>query len=303
MNLTESLRIALTSLVINRLRAVLTTLGIIIGVGAVVGLTSLGRGVEQYVAQQFEDLGANTLTVSSTTPSSGTRTEVQPITDKEGEAIARLPGVEQVAMQYTVTGTLVAGTESVDIALNGVTPGYAEVNNWFPRGDGGRFINQTDLNDAARVVVLGTTTVEDLFGDPAFNPINLPVQINGRIFTIIGVMEERAAAGPFDQNEVAFIPISTAQTRLDNARVRGGAYEVSQLQVQVESEEAVEAATQAIEAYLTDAHDIVYAGDEDFSVGSQADLLSSITQVTVILTVFLGGVAGISLLVGGAQPD
>ena len=115
MNLTESFRIALTSLVINRLRAVLTTLGIIIGVGAVVGLTSLGRGVEQYVAQQFEDLGVNLLTVSSATPSSSTRTEVQPISDEEGAAIARLPGVRQVAMQYNVTGTLEVGVESVNL--------------------------------------------------------------------------------------------------------------------------------------------------------------------------------------------
>jgi putative ABC transport system permease protein len=125
------------------------------------------------------------------------------------------------------------------------------------------------------------------------------LQINGRIFTVIGVMEERAASGPFDENSAAFIPITTAQTRLDNARVRGGAYEVAQIQVQVESEEAVETTTQAIEAYLTEAHDIVYAGDEDFTVGSQSSLLSSITDITSILTLFLGGVAGISLLVGG----
>ncbi len=299
MNLTESLRIALTSLVINRLRAVLTTLGIIIGVGAVVGLTSLGRGVEQYVAQQFEDLGANLLTVSSTTPSSGTRTETQPLTDKEGEAIARLSGVRQVAMQYNVSGTLVAGTESVDISLNGVTPSYAEVNNWFPRADGGRFISQQDLNNTARVIVLGESVVEDLYGDSDFNPINLPLQVNGRIFTVVGVMEDRAAAGPSDQNAVAFIPITTAQTRLDDARVRGGAYEVSQIQVQVESEEAIEATTRVIEDYLTEAHGIIYAGDEDFSVGGQSGLQSSLTQITSILTLFLGGVAGISLLVGG----
>jgi putative ABC transport system permease protein len=297
MNLTESFRIALTSLVINRLRAVLTTLGIIIGVGAVVGLTSLGRGVEQYVAQQFEDLGVNLLMVSSATPSSSTRTEVQPITDEEGAAIARLPGVRQVAMQYNVSGTLEVGAESVNLSLNGITPSYSPVNNWFPQG--GRFINQTDVNDAARVVVLGTTTVEELYGSTDFNPLGLQLQINGRIFTVIGVMEERSAAGPFDLNEVAMIPITTAQTRLDDARVRGGAYEVSQIQVQVESDELMDATSQAVEAYLTSAHEIIYAGDEDFSVSSQGDLLSSITQITAILTLFLGGVAGISLLVGG----
>jgi len=299
MNLIESFRIALNSLAINRLRAILTTLGILIGVGAVVGLTSLGRGVENYVSGQFESLGANTLTVSSTRPSSGTRTEVQPLTDKEAAAIARLPGVQGVATQYNVSGTLIAGTESVSLSLNGVTANYMDVNEWYPRKDGGRFINQQDINDAARVVVLGESTVEDLYGDPNFNPINLSIQINGRIFTVIGVMENRSGGVGADQNEAAFVPISTAQSRLDNARVRGGAYKVSQMQVQVESQDAIETTMQAVEMYLAGAHGIIYAGDEDFSVSNQADLLSSITQVTGILTLFLAGVSGISLLVGG----
>src|SRR5512138_298649 len=114
MNLIESLRIALTSLVINRMRAVLTTLGIIIGVGAVIGLTSLGRGVERYVAKQFENLGVNTLSVTTTTPT-GKHTEVQPLTDKEGYAMIRLPGVQNVSMRYSLGGTLVAGSESVSM--------------------------------------------------------------------------------------------------------------------------------------------------------------------------------------------
>jgi putative ABC transport system permease protein len=299
MNLIESFRIAINSLMINRLRAILTTLGILIGVGAVVGLTSLGRGVENYVSGQFESLGANTLTVSSTRPSSGTRTEIQPLTDKEAAAIARLPGVERVSTQYNVSGTLTAGTESVTLSLNGVTANYVDVNEWHPRKDGGRFINQQDIIDAARVVVLGESTVEDLYGSPDFNPINLSLQINGRIFTIIGVMENRSGGTGTDQNAAAFVPISTAQSRLDNARVRGGAYKVSQMQVQVESQDAIETTMQAVELYLTGAHGIVYAGDEDFSVSNQANLLSSITQVTGILTLFLAGVSGISLLVGG----
>ncbi len=299
MNFSEGFRIALTSLFTNRLRAILTTLGIIIGVGAVVGLTSLGRGVQSYVEDQFSDLGANTLTVSSSVPSSQTRTEVQPLTDREAIAIARLPGVQQVSTTYSVAGTLVAGTETATLSLNGVTSAYAVVNNWYPRNDGGRFINQVDVDDTARVVVLGESTVEDLFGDVNYNPIGLPVQINGRIFTVIGVMENRSAASPADLNAAALIPITTAQTRLADARVHGGAYKVSQMQVMAKSEEENDSTRQAIENYLTDAHGIVYSGDEDFTVSNQAELLNSITQITSLLTVFLGGVAGISLLVGG----
>ena len=299
MNFTEGFRIALNSLFINRLRAVLTTLGIIIGVGAVVGLTSLGRGVQDYVASQFADLGANTLTVSSTNPVTQTRTQVQALTDQEAIAISRLPGVKLVSPVYNVPGTLVVGTESASLSLNGVTAAYASVNNWYPRNDGGRFISQADVDNTARVVVLGQSTVKDLFGAKEFNPIGLPVQINGRIFTVIGVMDNRSAASPSDLNAAALVPISTAQTRLADARVRGGAYKVTQLQVVATSEAENDSTRQQVESYLTEAHNIVYAGDEDFTVSSQADLLSSISQITSLLTVFLGGVAGISLLVGG----
>jgi len=299
MNFSEGFRIALTSLFTNRLRAVLTTLGIIIGVGAVVGLTSLGRGVQDYVNTQFADLGANTLTVSSTKPTSQTRTEVKPLTNQEALNISRLPGVKQVSTVYSVPGTLVNGTETVSLNMNGVISAYADVNNWHPRNDGGRFISQEDVNNTARVVVLGQSTVKDLFGDKTFNPIGLPVQINGRIFTVIGVMEERSAASPGDLNAAALIPITTAQTRLSDARVQGGDYKVTQIQVVANSENENASVLLLIKNYLVEAHDILYSGDEDFSVTNQADLLSSISQITSLLTVFLGGVAGISLLVGG----
>ena len=141
--------------------------------------------------------------------------------------------------------------------------------------------------------------VEDLFGDVNYNPIGLPVQINGRIFTVVGVMENRSGASPVDLNAAAFVPITTAQTRLDDARVHGGALKVTQIQVLATSTEANDSTRQAIKDYLTGTHGIVYAGDEDFSISNQADLLSSITSITGLLTVFLGGVAGISLLVGG----
>lgn len=114
-------------------------------------------------------------------------------------------------------------------------------------------------------------------------------------------MENRSAASPADLNAAALIPITTAQTRLADARVHGGAYKVSQMQVMAKSEEENDSTRQAIENYLTDAHGIVYSDptEEDFTVSNQAELLNSITQITSLLTVFLGGVAGISLLVGG----
>src|SRR5262245_52071099 len=107
MSFFESIRIALTGLATNRLRAVLTTLGIIIGVGAVIGLVSLGRGVQDYIAGQFQALGSNVLFVFSAAPASGTRTTIQPLTTVEGEGLARLPSIRQVAMEYQVVGTVI----------------------------------------------------------------------------------------------------------------------------------------------------------------------------------------------------
>jgi putative ABC transport system permease protein len=302
MSLTESLRIAVGSLLINRLRAVLTTLGIIIGVGAVIGLVSLGRGVENFIQSEFQSLGSNVLFVFSSAPKSGTRTTIQPLSTLEGEALASpavTPSVRQVAMEYNVSALVAAGANAVRLAASGTTPNFVDVRNWQPRL--GAFISQQDVDSAARVAVLGTTVVQKLFGDKTFDTVGQTIRINDRVFTVIGVMTELGggigALG--DQNEVVYIPISTAQTRLDRARTRDGGYRVDILDIQAVSEKAMKSASLEIETYLSDAHDIRFQGEQDFTIVNQGDLLSSLGAVTGILTIFLSLIAGISLLVGG----
>ncbi len=300
MNLTENLRIALNGLFTNRMRSVLTTLGIIIGVGAVIGLVSLGRGVEDFVAGEFQSLGSNILFVFSSVPANGTAADIEPITTNEGEDLASpliAPSIEQIAMQYDVFGSVASGSRAVTLPVSGVTPNFTSVRQWTIRE--GAFVSQYDVDNAARVAVLGTTMVERLFGDKTLNPIGEVIRINERVFTVIGVMEEKAAGFFGDENEVVFIPISTAQTRLDRARARDGGYQISLLHVQARSEEVMERATLEIESYLSDAHEIAFQGEQDFTIINQADLLNSLGAVTGILTVFLGLIAGISLLVGG----
>ena len=301
MNLLESLRIAFDGLLTNRLRSVLTTLGIIIGVGAVIGLVSLGRGVENFVASEFQALGSNILFVFSSAPTSATRTTIQPLTTREGEALANpavAPSILQVAMEYSVLGLVTAGGNGTQLAVTGVTPNFTEVRTWFIRD--GAFISQEDVDAAARVAVLGTTTVEKLFGDKNIDPTGQTVQINDRVFTVIGVMEEQGGGGFLgDQNEVVYIPISTAQTRLDRVRTRDGGYQVDVLDIQAISEDRMQAATLEIETYLSDAHGVTFQGEQDFTIINQQDLLASLGQVTGILTVFLSLIAAISLLVGG----
>ena len=302
MNLAESFRIAIDSLLINRLRAALTALGIIIGVGAVIGLVSLGRGVEGFIQSEFQSLGSNVLFVFSSAPTSGTRTTIQPISTREGEALANpavAPSIRRVAMEFTVPALVVAGANAVNLPVSAVTPNFVDVRNWYPSLGG--FITDEQVDTAARVVVLGTTLVEKLFGDKAFDPVGQVVRINDRVFTVVGVLTEQSggigALG--DQNEVAYIPISTGQTRMDNARTRDGGYRVDVLDIQAVSEDALDSAALEIESYLSDAHNIQFDGEQDFTIINQGDLLSSLGAVTGILTVFLSLIAGISLLVGG----
>ena len=299
MNFVEALRVALVSLTLNRLRAILTILGVVIGVASVISLMGLGRGVERYVASQFEGLGANILSVSATRPSSGLITAVQPLTTADVTAIENLPGISAITAQYQVQGATVAANDtSASVTVRGVTANYGTVNNWETRG-GIAFFTQEQIDENARVAILGTSTVADLFGEATVDPVGLTIQINNRDFSIIGVMEEQSSSGFQDPNEVVLVPITVAQTRLDNARVASGGYRVNQIQVLVSSPEGIDSVTAAIEAYLMDAHDIDNPRDADFTVSNRAEILDSITQVTSILTIFLSAIAGISLLVGG----
>ncbi len=302
MNVLETVRIAITSLLSNRLRAILTTLGIIIGVGAVIGLVSLGRGVETFIASEFQALGSNVLFVFSSQPASSTRTRIQPLTTREGAALANpaiAPSIRAVAMETAVPALITNGSVSAQIAVSGVTPNYIDVRNWTVRD--GSFITEADDEQAARVLVLGTTLVEKLFGDKAFDPVGRTVSVNQRVFTIIGVLQEQGAGIGFigDQNNVAFMPITTAQTRMGNARTRDGGYRVDVLHIQAVSEAAMSSATLEIEQFLIDAHEIQFQGEQDFTIINQADLLTSLGAITGILTLFLSLIAGISLLVGG----
>jgi putative ABC transport system permease protein len=298
-NLLESFRIAVDGLVTNRLRAALTTLGIIIGVGAVIGLVSLGRGVEDYIAAEFEGLGSNLLVVVSSNPVSPTRTRVEPLTTREAADLANpliAPSIRQVAPEYSLQGLVQGGTTSANVTITGVTPNLVDVRSWYPVL--GTFITPDDVDDAARVAVLGVDVVERLYDDRDYDPMGQSIRINERVFTVIGVMAAQDSAFTNDDSSV-FIPISTAQTRLDNARTRDGGYRVTLMSIQAISEDHMESATREIEGYLSEAHGVLFEGEQDFQIINQADVLDFIRSLTGILTIFLSLIAGISLLVGG----
>ncbi|MAS33279.1 MAG: hypothetical protein CL610_04690 [Anaerolineaceae bacterium] len=299
MTLTEAIRLAISGLVTNRLRAALTTLGIIIGVGAVITLVSLGRGVENFIASEFQALGSNLIIVFSSQPDSATRTRVDPITMREVQALSdpRLaPSIRRIAPQYTVMGQISAGAETVNVGVSGVTPGFQEIRSWYPE-PGSSFITEQHIDDKARVAVLGKGVVEDLFGAVDYDPVGMSIRINALSFTIVGVMTEGSELS--GDNDTVMIPITTAQSRLDDARARDGSYKVSILYAEARSENMIDSAVQEINTYLSEAHNINFDGEQDFQVITQAGVLDTIGQITRLLTVFLSLIAGISLLVGG----
>ena len=298
MNLLESFRLAMGSIVSNRMRAALTMLGIIIGVGAVIGLISLGRGVEGYVNNEFAALGSNLLTVRSSTPDSDTRTRIEPLTMNDVAALSqptRFPYIQQVGAEFDTTGFVAAPGENLRLTVKGVTPNIGEIRNW--KTAAGSYITAGHVEGKQRVAVLGADVVEDLYGAGDVDPIGRLIRINTQPFTVIGVMEERSG-GFNSENSTVIVPISTAQTRLSDARV-GSSYEVTTMLVQATAEQTVDLAERDLDQYLFDAHNIRFDGEQDYSILNQSDLLDAVGAITGLLTVFLSLIASISLLVGG----
>jgi putative ABC transport system permease protein len=302
MSALESLRLALRALAANKLRAVLTMLGIVIGVGAVITLMAAGEGVQVFVTQQFQGIGTNLLFVipgqfeGGGPP--GTQRAPRPLTMSDVEALSdpfRLPDVAQVSPELDRPVTLTASGRQAESQVQAVTPNYPQVRNWYPIV--GEFISQQDVEGRSRVAVLGQTVVEDLFPNNPY-PVGETIRINGIPFRVIGVMEGKG--GTFgDQDDTLFVPLTTAQSRLFSVRTTSGEYRVSFVLAEAVSEDRMDAAAEQIRTVLREQHNIAFTDEDDFTVLSQADLLDTFGQITGVLTVFLGAIAGISLLVGG----
>ncbi|MBZ0303164.1 MAG: ABC transporter permease, partial [Anaerolineae bacterium] len=298
MNLFETIRIAFFSLIQNRMRALLTTLGIVIGVGAVITLITLGQGVEQYVRDQFQSLGSNLLIISSQQPKSDTKTRIEPLTITDLEALSGpnvAPSLEQVGGQLSVVAFLSAEGENLRTSARGVTANMSEILNWEPKI--GRFITQDDINRYNRVAVLGEEAVEKLYGSVEVDPTGATLRLNNQAFTVVGVMARRGS-GFTNDNVAVFVPISTAQTRLMNARYRD-TLAVSTLYAQARFDNLAAAAEAEVETYFDRTHRIHAEDERDFIITNQASLLETVGQVMAILTMFLGLIASVSLLVGG----
>ena len=304
MNLTSSIRIALRGLSSNKLRTALTMLGIVIGVGAVITLLSVGQGVEQYIAQQFQSIGSNLLFVVpgqlQHTPGALRRGRAsQGLTHGDALAIAdpfNVPDVVAVAPELGRFTAVTAGKRDALPQVLGVTPVYTSVRNWEVVL--GEFVDEGTLATQSRVAVLGQTVAERLFPNEDY-PLGQTIKIGAVPFRVIGVMEGKGGSGFGDQDNAVFVPLTTAQARIYRDRTLSGEYRVSVIYAAAVSEERMEAAAEQIAELLRQRHSIAYRDDDDFTIINQSDIISIFGEITGVLTIFLGSIAAISLLVGG----
>ena len=300
MNPLAILTTSFSSLGANKLRAGLTLLGIVIGVAAVISLMAIGRGAQQAVTSRIESLGTNLLFVRAGASNQagffGGQGSASTLTLADAEAIARSEfavSIEAVAPELNTSAQLVAGRNNTNTQVIGVTPEYQFVRN-FPVASG-QFISPFHVQKRSEVIVLGSSVAETLFGFR--DPVGQPVRVNGRRFTVIGVLESQGggAVGIFDDQTL--VPITTAYFRLSAQRTAQGEITVQTINVQSKEGGALEDAIAEISTVLRLRHRIT--DEDDFTITSQQQTIETLEETTDTFVVFLGAIAGISLLVGG----
>jgi len=299
MNLLESLRVALRALMANKLRSALTMLGMIIGVGAVIALMSVGNGAQAKITSQIQGMGTNLLFITPGAVQEGGVRQAQgtrpTLTYEDAQAIAdpvNVPAVSAVAPEAQSFSQVVAGPQNTMTRIVGVTPDYEQVRNFHVAT--GDFISKEQLDARSNVAVLGSNVASDLFGD--MDPIGQTIRINTVNFRVIGVLETKGAQAMGNQDDLIAVPLTTLLQKLNRQRTASGGQNVSTIYVQVTDEKLMNDAVQQIGDLLRQRHRVA---QDDFTIRSQEDLLSTASQITGIMTILLGSIAGISLVVGG----
>ena len=303
-SLTETLEIALSSLTANKLRTLLTALGIIIGVAAVVALMAIGRGSQDSITTAITANGANLLTVrggaSNAGGIGGQVGSAQSLTTDDAKLLSdpqSVPDATLVSPEYNGNGQIVAGSQNTNARITGATASYLEIHNLhIAEGD---FIGDDQVSSMANVAVLGANVATALFPDG--DALGQSLRINRQSFKVSGVLEAQGGGGFGSMDDGLIVPLSTAQRKLFGGRaIQGGAALVSTIVVQARDQDSVTKALDEITQTLRDHHNLPANGSaDDFSVINQQDILNSVIQTTQTLTLFLGAIAAISLVVGG----
>ncbi len=293
MNFTQSAFEALDSLNSNKLRSGLTILGIVIGVAAVIAMLAIGRGAEETITGSISSIGTNLLFIVE--GGSDELRNPKPLTLTDAEAIRdpfAAPSVIGVAPLITGTVEVSFSGESTFTQAQGVTPDYMPVRNVELQE--GSFISEGNMLGRSAVAVLGPDTAEALFGRSS-GLVGETIRIEGQPFRVIGITVPKGGSGFTNEDDRVLIPLTTAQSRLLR---RGGRDEVDMIMAQAISAQAVPIAQQEIADVLRTRHRTA-VGEDDFTIFTQQDFLNTAATITGVLTIFLGGIAAISLLVGG----
>src|SRR3989338_3102368 len=299
MNFSENFRIALRALAANKLRSVLTMLGIIIGVGAVVALMALGNGATASIPAQVEGIGSNLVIVfPGRLQQRPGESSVSVLYLSDYQALAKnLKNIVSIAPTFQGGGlSITYGDQRVQTAITATTPEYAQVIN--SEIELGRFLTESDRATKARVAVIGSQTSQDLFG--GLNPVGRTIKINGIPFRVVGLLKAQGASGSNSRADTLIVPLETGYEKLFGSQATfNGRRQVTSIYMSAASAEVVNDVIGQSERILRREHHLKLTEELDFMVLSQAAFLSALTTITATLTAFLGAIAGISLLVGG----
>ncbi len=300
-DLGETVALAWSSLLANRMRSALTMLGVIIGIGAVISMVTIGRGAQLQTENQLKSLGSNLIFVQSGVAagggpvSRGAGSATTLIWDDARAIAASCAAVADVAPNLSRRSQVVLGERNTSTTIVGTTPAYEAVRDFLPLT--GRFFNEAELDQAARVAVLGQTVVDSL-GLTAQSALDRMIRIRGETFTVIGTLEYKGSTGFRDQDDQVLIPLTTMASRIVGVNTTAGV-SVESIAVSARSAESMEAAEYQITNLLRLRHRIVPPREDDFFIRNQADLVNASNAVANVFTALLGGSAAISLLVGG----
>ncbi len=296
MNLVESMRIALRSIASNKMRSGLTMLGIIIGVMAVIAMLSIGRGAQTAITNQINSIGTNLLFVRpGATQQGGVRSaagSAATLTLEDGQALVGQPDIVAVAPELDSFGQVAYLGNNDNARVIGCTPEYQDAMNATVAD--GEFIAASNVTARSAVAVLGAQIATDLFDTG--EPVGQSIRINGQTFHVIGVMQAKGGTGANNTDTQVYVPVTTAMSRLSRGGQFRGGNSVSVLNVKITDPSVQNDVVQNISAILDQRH---HVAQDDFTIQSQQDILNTANQVTGVLTIFLGGVAAVSLIVGG----
>ena len=293
----STFKIAINSLKVNNMRSMLTSLGIIIGVSAVIIMLAIGTGAQEKVQANMESMGTNILTVRGASATSGGvrmgMGSTPTLTTKDAHAIRQhARGIDAVSPCSTQSKQLTYGNQNWATTVYGIMPDYLYVKNF--EIDMGRKFSMEDIRNAGNIAIIGKTVESELFGD--VNPIGKTVRVGGVPFRVIGTLTPKGQSGPFDQDDLIFIPITTAQRKIFGTEFPNS---VDQIVIKCVDSDSTDTTIEDINEILIKRHNIGPSQVKDFEIRNSAEFQEKMKSTVAIFAILLASIASVSLLVGG----